>query len=140
MNFRNTNKPCISFCLNLRVNMRFRFLEKPEIMAFPRRKSCADYFSAALIDYHLCFHSMPFFLARIIPFLLVFTVLYSLFVTPPVFFGRSTGDSVASICIISYSILLSSNAFLPGNENVPSFISASSTHLCIRIADVSCTS
>lgn len=107
---------CFQQCF--RWNMNMGFLEQPEIMFSPIRKGKADNLPILEIYQHLRFQCVLLFLPRIVPFLL--------------FLGRSTGDSVASTRITSYSISLFSGAFRPGKENVPSRINVSSTHFIPR--------
>jgi hypothetical protein len=72
MDFCDSNKSSIGFGLNIRMNVGFRFLKKPEIMAFTITKSCTNYFAGLFVNDNLCLEGMTFFLARIILFLLVF--------------------------------------------------------------------
>ena len=65
----------------------------------------------------LCFESMALLFAGVIAFLS--------------FFGRSIGDSEASIKMTSYSASLSSRALRPGRAKRLSFMRVSSTHLHI---------
>ena len=76
------------------------FLEQLEVMRFTWSEVRTDDLSVLLVDHYLAFGSMAFLLAGIVP--------------PLSFFGRSTGDSLASIRTTSYSMSLLSNAFLPG--------------------------
>ena len=127
-----SDKSCVSLRFNFFKHMNFALREKPDIVLLTVAENNADDKPAFLAHHYQCLHCMTFFLPAIPSFLLVFTVLYRFLVSLSVFFGRSMGVSVASIWIISYSHSGSSNAFLPGNRNVPSFISIFSTHFTIR--------
>ncbi len=102
----------------VRQNMNTGFLKQPEIMFLPVGKGQTDDLSIFEVDKHLRFQGMTLFLPGI--------------VLPLLFWGRSIGDSVASTRITSYSLSLFSGALPPGNENVPSWISVSSSHLIPR--------
>jgi len=71
--------------------MNMGFFEQPEIMFSPIRKGQADNLPILEVYQHFRFQCVLFFLPQIVPSLL--------------FGGRSTGDSVASTRITSYSIL-----------------------------------
>jgi len=130
MEFANSNKPSIGYSANIRIYAGLRLFEQSEIMR-PASTAHNSYDSfTSSDDRKLRFQGMAFLFAGIILFLLVFSVLYWLPVTFPVFFGRSISRSVVSI--ITVSILSSvSNAFFPGNLNFPDFISVFSIHTMI---------
>ena len=89
-----------------------------EIRAYDPKWSSIRILMLGQLSYdELCFEGMALLFARVIPFLS--------------FFGRSIGDSEASIRITSYSASLSSNALRPGRAKRLSLMRVSSTHLQI---------
>jgi len=138
MIFFYSDKTGIDISLNLLLYMKLRVFKKPEVMFLTVAEKYAYYTPCFFTDNYQCFYSMSFLFSRIPTFLLVFTVFYRLFITFSVFFGRSTGVSVASINIISYSASFLRRAALPGRRNVPSAISVFSTHFIIRWILLSC--
>src|SRR5690348_17729891 len=115
--------PPIRLSFDLWMQVHLGFFEQTEIVFSARTHICADdlkwscsrILSLGQLGYNdLGFECMTFLFARIIALLS--------------FFGRSTGDSVASIKTTSYAVSLSCRALRPGRAMRLSFTSVSSTH------------
>src|SRR5437763_15399939 len=92
-----------------------------EVGAYDLKRSRLAILGLGELGYdELCFKRMPLLFAGVIAFLS--------------FFGRSIGDSEASIKMTSYSASLSSRALRPGRAKRLSLMRVSSTHLQILYA------
>jgi len=118
VNFLDSDISRVEFGHSFGVDSGLGVLEPSKIVPFSFSKGRTNHFAAFFVDNDLCFQRVPLFLAGIVEFLPLF--------------GRSIGVSVASISTSSYAMLLFSNAFLLGSENVPSLTKTSSTHLIRR--------
>ena len=116
----------VRLSFGVRVEFHLGFFEQTEVVSSPITEiraydlkwSRLGILGLGQLGYdELCFESMALLFARIIAFLS--------------FFGRSIGDSEASIKMTSYSVSLSSSALRPGRAKRLSFMRVSSTHLHI---------
>jgi hypothetical protein len=99
--------------------------EQTKVMSFTWSKVSRYDSFCFLVDDYLALGSVALLLAGV--------------VAPLSFFGRSTGDSLASTRATSMTILFFTRAFLPGKENCLSLMSVSSTQREIRWAVLSLT-
>jgi len=75
MELVNTGKPSICYSANIWTYAGFRLFEQSKVMCSAvAARYCYDTFAPAC-DSKLCFQSMTFLFARVIPFLPVFSVL-----------------------------------------------------------------
>src|SRR5215475_8736086 len=116
----------VSLGFGVWMEFHFGFFEQTEVMssaitevrAYDLKWSSLGILVLGPLGYdELCFESMALLFPRVIAFLS--------------FFGRSIGDSEASIRITSYSSVLLSSALRPGRAKRLSFMRVSSTHLHI---------
>ena len=104
----------VGVCLEIHLGV----FEQLEVMCFAWSKVSCDDFPRLLVDDYLALGSMALLLARVVASLS--------------FFGRSTGDSLASMRAISMTASDFTRAFLPGSANNLSLMSVSSTQRLIR--------
>ncbi len=108
----------ISEQTNVFGNRQRALFKHRKIVRFPVSLGCANNSARRLVNDHLRFYRVPFFLARIVSLLF--------------FFGRSIGVSVTSTITNSKLFSLSRKAFLPGNFKSLQFLSRFSILTMVR--------
>jgi hypothetical protein len=115
----------VGYGIGLFFEMYLGVLEQTKVMDFAWREVSADNPLRSFVDDYLAFGNVALLLPGVEASLS--------------FFGRSTGDSLASIRATSMTMSDLSKAFLPGKANCLSLMRVSATKRLIRWAVLSLT-